>query len=205
MTPSNARHLAVVACALLAAVAVPGCADPYADTRQPAPPTTPARTAPPAGELAPQQPDQRVRGDERAPARSPSAPPATPARRSGDPATAVRDFCVQFVNWNWASSERQQRRLAALSAGALRRQYLASAQTAKFDQRLADDRMAMRGRLVAVQIDGHGPRRRGLCLARQEQLQNGRGELAGAQHAVYLAHLARLDGRWAITEWQPQL
>ena len=202
MSGTSARVLSGAAISLLAAGVAIGCADPY--TQQPAR-GEPGQASFP-GETIRRDARPHPRGDERVPPRKPIDPAPPAAQPARDPEAAIRGFCVQFVNWSWRTIERQQWRLGALSAGRLRRQYQASAHAAKLDQRLADDRLAMRGMVVAIELDGRGAQRRGICVARQEQLEHGRGQLAGGQYVIYLAHLAISSaGSWAITRWEPQL
>jgi hypothetical protein len=183
--------------ALLACLALAACADPY------------TQSTPTAGE-SPRRDErrqgERPRGDELPPAVSPSAGasalPEPPRRRS---ARAVLEaFCRQWANWSWRSIERQQRRLARLASGRLAIELAAEARQAKLDRALRRDRLAMRGLLVAVDLDSPASPGRAVCVTREREIQNGRGELGGGRHRVYLATLDRDRQGWGVTAWQPQ-
>jgi hypothetical protein len=187
------QHVAV----LLACLALAACENPYTQSR------------PTAGESP--RPDERrqgerPRGDELPPAVSPSAGasalPEQPRRRSAR--AALEAFCRQWANWSWRSIERQQQRLARLAAGRLAIELAAEARQAKLDRALRRDRLAMRGLLVAVDLDSPASPGRAVCVTREREIQNGRGELGGGRHRVYLATLDRDRQGWGVSAWQPQ-
>lgn len=184
--------------AIVLAAFLPGCQDPY-EQLQPS-------QGPADGAAEEHARREHARGDELAPRASArdTAPP-TGAELPDSPRRAVRAFCEQWANWDWRTLARQQRRLARLSIGRLRRENLAAAETAARDERLVADRVAVRGRVVGVDVTGRGPERRGVCVAREEQLENGRAELSGGRHNVYLARLRRTaGGGWGVSRWEPQ-
>lgn len=185
--------------AIVLAVLLPGCQDPY---QQDQAQQTPAGAA--AEERARRE---QAHGDELAPRARvrDTAPPSARGLPRSSPRAAVRAFCAQWANWDWRTLARQQRRLARLSVGRLRREYLAAAQTAARDERLVADRVAVRGQVVGVDVTGSGPERAGVCVALEEQLENGRAELSGGRHNVYLARLRRAaHGGWWVSRWEPQ-
>jgi hypothetical protein len=183
--------------ALLACLALAGCEDPY------------TQSTPTAGESP--RPDERrqaerPRGDELPPPAPPSARPSAfseaPRRRSAR--GALEAFCSQWANWSWRTIERQQRRLARLAAGRLAAELAAEARQAKLDRALRRDRLAMRGLLVAVDLDPPASPGRAVCVTREREIQNGRGELGGGRHRAYLATLDRDRQGWGVSAWQPQ-
>jgi hypothetical protein len=86
--------------------------------------------------------------------------------------------------------------LASLATGRLAAQLAAEARQAKLDRALRRDRLAIRGRLVAVDLDPPGRPGRAVCVTREREIQNGRGELGGGRHRVYLATLDRDRQAW---------
>jgi hypothetical protein len=183
--------------ALLACLALAGCEDPY------------TQSTPTAGG-APRRDERRQavrpRGDELPPPAPPSARPSAfseaPRRRSAR--GVLEAFCWNWTNWTWRTIERQQRRLARLAAGRLAIELAAEARQAELDRALRRDRLAMRGRLVAVDLDSPASPGRAVCVTREREIQNGRGELGGGRHRVYLATLDRDRQGWGVSGWQPQ-
>ena len=148
----------------------------------------------------------RPRGDELPPpAPSAAAAPAfnePAARRSAR--TVLEAFCSQWSNWSWRTIDRQQAKLARLATGRLAEQLAAQARQARLDRTLRRDRLAMRGRLVAVDVAPPGARGQAVCVTREHELQHGRGELAGGRHRVYIATLEHTAQGWGVSQWQPQ-
>jgi hypothetical protein len=183
--------------ALLASLALAGCKDPYTQS-------TPTGGDP--SRRHERQQAERPQGDELPPAVSPSAGaaalPEPPARHSAR--AALEAFCSQWANWTWRTIERQQQRLARLATGQLAIQLAAEARLAKLDRTLLRDRLAMRGRLVAVDLDSPASPGRAVCVTREWEIQNGRGELGSGRHRVYLATLDRDRQAWGVSTWQPQ-
>jgi hypothetical protein len=183
---------------LLACLALVGCQDPY---------TQGATTAEDSPRRYERRQAERPRGDELPPP-APSATAAVPgfdepsAPRSAR--TVLEAFCSQWANWSWRTIDRQQARLARLATGALADQLAAQARQARLDRTLRRDRLAMRGRLVAVDVAPPGAPGRAVCVTREQEVRNGRGELAGGRHRVYLATLERTTQGWGVSGWQPQ-
>jgi len=145
-------------------------------------------------------------GDELAPpavARD-SAPPYAGARASEDPERIVRHFCAQWANWSYRTIERQQRRLAELSTVRLAAALAPTSSQRGLDTTLARDRFAVRGAVVAIDLEPGATRRRALCVTREEELEQGRDPLGDGVHRVYFARLQRSDNRWSVAAWQPQ-
>jgi len=173
-----------------------GCQEPYQQDRA-HDRRGPARTKP-AEPLAP-------RGDDvsaRAPARE--TVPVIAANARATPRSAVNAFCAQWTNWSWRTIGRQQQRLAALASGPLARQLAAEARLRVQDQALRRDRLGARGRVVAIAVKGSGATRKAVCVAWEEKLSNGRADLGGARHHVYLVTVAHTRDGWAVSQWQPQ-
>jgi hypothetical protein len=182
--------------ALLASLALAGCDDPYTHST----PTT--DDSPRHGRRRAERP----RGDELPPPAPPpvGAPAFSEARGQRGARALLEAFCWQWANWSWRTIERQQRRLARLATGPLAAELAAEPRRAKLDRALRRDRLAMRGRLVAVDLDPPASAGRAVCVTRELEIQNGRGELGGGRHRVYLATLDRDRQAWGVSAWEPQ-
>jgi len=187
--------------AVLACLTLAGCQDPYTDTERGNARLTGRDERPSATRTPAAQP----RGDELAPSprASESTPPYHAARARRGASATLEAFCGQWANWRWRSIGRQHRRLAELATGPLAEQLAAQARQAKLDQALRRDRLAMRGRVVAVDLQPRGRRGRAVCVTREQEIQNGRAELGG-RHRVYLATLERTPKGWGVSRWEPQ-
>jgi hypothetical protein len=183
--------------ALLACLALAGCEDPYAESTS---------TAGESGRGDQRRQAVRPQGDERPPSARPAAEapafPKAPPQRSAR--GVLEAFCSQWANWSWRTVERQQQRLARLATGRLAAELAAEARQAKLDRALRRDRLAVRGRLVAVDLDPPATRGQAVCVTREREIQNGRGELGGGRHRVYLATLDRGRQAWGVSKWEPQ-
>jgi hypothetical protein len=185
------------AAVLLACLALVGCQDPYTQSA-----TT---DAPPRGHE--RRPADRTRGDE-LPLSAPSAAAALPAvherpaRRSAR--TVLEAFCSRWANWSWRTIDRQLAQLARLATGPLAEQLAAQARQAGRDRTLRRDQLAMRGRLVGLDLAPPGAHGQVVCVTREQELEHGRGELAGGRHRVYLATLEHTAQGWGVSQWQPQ-
>jgi len=182
---------------LLACLALAGCRDPY---------TQSATTDAPPGRHE-RRPVHRPRGDElpppapSAPATAPTFPERAPRRTAR---TVLEAFCSRWANWSWRTIDRQQAKLARLATGPLAEQLAAQTRQARLDRTLRRDRLAMRGRLVALDLAPPGAPGEAVCVTREHELQHGRGELAGGRHRVYLATLEHTAQGWGVSQWQPQ-
>jgi hypothetical protein len=183
--------------ALLACLALAGCDDPYTQG-EPDADDSPGRDE--------RRQAERPRGDELPPPTPPAAgaPASSEAPGQRGARAVLEAFCRQWANWSWRTIERQQRRLARLATGPLAGQLAAEARRAKLDRALRRDRLAMRGRLVAVDLDPAASPGRAVCVSHELELQNGRGELGGGRHRVYLATLDRDRQAWGVSAWEPQ-
>ena len=176
-------------------VVAAGCQDPYAAERR--------------GEDLPRAPEsppaQRPRSDERPPPtneRDTAPDVGLDAQRT--PQAAMGAFCAQWANWSWRTIGRQQRRLARLAAGPLAGQLAAEAKLRAQDQALRRDRLGVRGRVVAIDIKRRTSSREAVCVTSEQQEANGRADLEGARHRVYLATVVQTRHGWAVRRWKPQ-
>jgi hypothetical protein len=192
MSARNGLVAALLACLVLA-----GCDDPYTQG-EPDADDSPRRDE--------RRQAERPRGDELPP---PAPPPAgapasfeAPGQRSAR--AVLQGFCWQWANWSWRTIERHQRRLARLATGPLVRQLAAEARRAKLDRALRRDRLGMRGRLVAIDLDPPASPGRAVCVTGELEIQNGRGELGGGRLRVYVATLDRDRQSWGVSAWEPQ-
>jgi hypothetical protein len=182
---------------LLACLALAGCQDPYTQS------TTTAGDSP---RLYERRQAERPRGDELPPP-VPSTAAAPAPRASGArqrARTVLRAFCSRWANWSWRTIDRQQAELARLATGRLAEQLAAQARQARLDRTLRRDRLAMRGWLVALDLAPPGAYGHAVCVTREQEVRNGRGELAGGRHRVYLARLEHTARGWGVSQWQPQ-
>jgi hypothetical protein len=185
------------AAVLLACLALVGCQDPYTQSATTdAPPGRHERRPvhpPPGDELPPPAPS--------AAATVPTFPEPA-ARRT---ARAVLEaFCSWWANWTWRTIDGQQAKLARLATGRLAEQLAAQVRQARLDRTLRRDRLAMRGRLVALDLAPPGAHGHAVCVTHEQEVRNGRGELAGGRHRVYLATLEHTAHGWGVSQWQPQ-
>ena len=185
------------AAVLAACLALAGCQDPY---------TQSATTAGDSPRLHERRQAHRPRGDELPPP-VPSTAAAPALRASGArqrARTVLGAFCSRWANWSWRTIDRQQAELARLATGRLAEQLAAQARQARLDRTLRRDRLAMRGRLVALDLAPPGAYGHAVCVTREQEVRNGRGELAGGRHRVYLATLEHTAHGWGVSQWQPQ-
>jgi hypothetical protein len=180
--------------AALAAAAV-GCQDPYAAKHR-GEDARPADESP-ATERTPGD-ERRLAADER------DTAPAVGLDIQATPRAAVSAFCAQWANWSWRTIGRQQRRLARLAAGPLAGRLAAEAHLRAQDQALRRDRLGVRGHIVAIDVKRGTPSREAVCVTWEQQQANGRADLEGARHRVYLATVAQTRNGWAVRRWEPQ-
>jgi len=189
------RTATILLVALSASVAACAPEDPYSADR---------------GDRGARQDEQLRRaqagGDELTPpaVASDSAPPYAGVRAGEDPERVLRDFCAQWANWSYRTIGRQQRRLAELSTDQLADTLAPTSSQRGLDTTLARDRFAVRGAVVAINLEPGATRRRALCVTREEELEQGRDPLGDGVHRVYFARLARSANRWSVAAWQPQ-
>ena len=178
--------------ALVAALAVNGCRDPYtSDHRQPAP-ARPATAASSPGDTA---------------APGPPAPPVGPAeaRASRGARAVARSFATRWINWDWQTAAKQQRELAQLANDDLARTLRANASSARIDATLARDKPGSRGTVAAIQLKRTTAAiAAGIVVTREQSYTGTRSELGGRRYRVYLVQLRRQRSRWEVSRWVPQ-
>jgi hypothetical protein len=181
------------AVALLAALTLAGCEDPYAHDRADAPGT---------------QADHRpaTPSDINQPAPVSELPPEVELDGSGasPPRETTRAFASRWVNWSWKTAAHQQRSLARLADGELARQLLANAQSARIDATLARDKPGSRGTVAAVQLKVRAARAAGIVVTREQTLTDDHPNLGGQRYRVYAIRLVRDRHRWEVNAWTPQ-
>jgi len=119
------------------------------------------------------------------------------------PIAALTRYALRYTNWRASQLVERERQLASMSVGAAR---LSAEQTAAGGSgavALAAHDVADAGRVVAV-APGEG-RDRGKWVIVTWERMTGSGpyaELPAGPH-VTLARVARIDGRWAVSAWDP--
>lgn len=178
------------AAALLAALALAGCEDPYSpDGTAPRVPTSP-RVATPSDIAHPAPPVKRI--------------PQPEGLGSSSARPAARSFASRWVNWSWRTAAGQQRVLARLADDQLARRLRANAESARVDATLARDRPGSRGTVAAVQLRARGSRAWGIVVTREQSLTDERPNLGGQRYRVYTVRLVHETHRWVVSAWTPQ-
>jgi hypothetical protein len=119
------------------------------------------------------------------------------------PTVALTRYALSYTNWRASQLVERERQLASMSVGAAR---LSAEQTAAGGSgalALATHNVANAGQVVAV-APGEG-RDRGQWVIVTWERTTGSGpyaELPAGPH-VTLARVARIDGRWAVSTWDP--
>jgi hypothetical protein len=170
------------------ALAMAGCGigDPYNRPHHSRPKATSARGA--ADAAPPVNPETDTAPN------SPRGLPATPRQ-------AAARFALQWANWTPRSTRRQYRRLAALAAPQFARLLSQTADAANHAVATASE--ANEARLVSVDVQGHGARRRVVVVTREQPLGAGRATVA-AIYRVYLGVAEHQASGWAIAAWSQQ-
>ncbi len=171
--------------ALLAVVALAGCADPYG---QDLPLTTERERV--DGELPGVVP-ARLR--EAAPDEFPEA--ATDPRQTLELAGQLQ------INWTSATAARQFERMAALSVGEARAQLRLIAATTRADRQQQGARST--GRVVAIDIAGGVSRRSAVVVTRERVTSDGL-PVSEPVYRVTAATVERRSDRWVLSRWAPR-
>jgi hypothetical protein len=199
MSPTTVSSMA----ALLVVAALSGCApeDPYGRQRPaagsgqrepataPAVPTSRPGAPPASGELAGTTPRALLAEPARFPAAG-TTPKATLAR-------AAR----LYGNWTSASAAHRLERIAALTVGQARAELRQAAAQAGTDPQ----QRGARGRasVEAIDLDGHGQRRRALVITR-ELVAAPDLPSEGWRYRITVAVVERRASKWVISRWLPQ-
>jgi hypothetical protein len=187
------RRWASGVAALLVAVALAGCQDPYATDRASSQPPAPAAHSPAEGRV-----DGVAPGAVEPPPRGPHPVTSATAR------AAARRFALRWVNWDWRSAAPGQRTLARLASGPLAGQLRADAKSAAADASLRRDKPGSRGAVVAISLQRAADAATGVVVTREQTYTGGRADLGGARYRVYLVALTREPGGWGVSRWAPQ-
>lgn len=162
--------------ALAVAVALAGCADPYANNgSRPAQ----ARTRPVA-------------------AKSPASNAEASVR------DVAQSFAVRWINWDWRTAANQERQLAQLATPKLARALRANAASARVDATVARDKPGSRGTVAAIELQTARPVAAGLIVTHEQTSTDGHVDLGGRRYRVYLVALKLENGRWGVSRWAPQ-
>jgi hypothetical protein len=187
------RRRAPTAAALLVALALSGCQDPYATDRISSRPAAPAVHA---------------RGEGRVDARLPgAAEPPPPRPRPVIAATAraaTARFALRWVNWDWRSAASDQRALARLASGPLADRLREEARNAAADASLRRDKPGSRGAVVTISLHRAANVVTGVVVTREQTYTAGHADLGGSRYRVYLVALARGRAGWGVSRWAPQ-
>jgi hypothetical protein len=181
------------AAALLAALALAGCEDPYSHDRTA---SLGAETSPRVA--IPSDIDQPAPPAKSAPQTEGSGLTPNSAR------AAARSFAWRWANWSWRTAARQQRALARLADSDLARQLLANAESARIDATLARDKPGSRGTVAAMQLTARGRRGWGIVVTREQILTDEHPDLGGQRYRVYAVRLQHYRRRWEVRAWTPQ-
>jgi hypothetical protein len=169
--------------ALVTALALAGCADPYDEPAREAQPTLP-----PGEEPAPPLPQ---RADDVA-AQHLAATPAEAARRAAELTS----------NWTAETVARRYAELARMTVGPARRDARESAARLPTDNRLGASETRSTGTVEAVTTRAASARRHQLIVVTHETLV-GDG-LRDERWRVTLATVERRSGGWVLSRWEPQ-
>jgi hypothetical protein len=181
---------ALVACLLLAAVALSGCSNPDAPLATVSATTATAATA--AGSP----------GEPAAPA-APAASLQAPHLLAATPQAALSAYAETYINWSFQTLGSQQLQLAAMSVGAARLSERQAAAASASDSTIARGHIYNSGQVVSVGADA--TRVGGWVVVTREHT-GGSEQYQGLPRAyhVTLARLAVVPGGWAVSEWLPQ-
>jgi hypothetical protein len=173
--------------ALLALLALAGCADPYSTDHQQ------RDSAVPAPRRATEPPGQ------------PAGPaPMAASAPASSPRHAASAFAARWTNWDWRHAAEQQHALRRLATGALAAQLGANARSARRDASLARDKPSARGSVAAIDLTVRRGRAAGLVVTREQTYTNDRADLGGQHYRVYRIALMRQHNGWGVSTWQPQ-
>jgi hypothetical protein len=135
----------------------------------------------------------------------PASPPAAenPAGLQSTPQDAIAQFASLYINWDWRTVTSNQRRLAAISVGSARLAEQQAAAASGRDSEIARARIYNRGQIIAI-APSRTDRSQWVIVTREQT--GGDSQYDGLQAAdhITLATLARLAGRYAISQWLPQ-
>jgi hypothetical protein len=177
----------IVACVLLSALVLGGCANPDAPSAGPGSTST----------ASPQN-----AGEPPAPGPA-SAATQAPAGVQPTPPKALAAFSRLYSNWTYRTLTSDQRRLAGMSVGAARLAEQQAAASSAADTTIARGRIWNSGQMVSVAPDVSRP---GTWVIVTREQTGGATQYEGlpAAYHVTLAQLAPVPGGYAVSEWLPQ-
>jgi hypothetical protein len=177
----------VVACVLLGALALVGCANPDAPSAGPG--TTSTASPQNAGELPVPAPV--------------SAAMQAPAGVQPTPPKALAAFSRLYTNWTYRTLTSDQRTLAGMSVGAARLAEQQAAASSAADTTIARGRIWNSGQIVSIAPNVSRP---GTWVIVTREQTGGATQYEGlpAAYHVTLAQLAPVPGGYAVSEWLPQ-
>lgn len=125
-----------------------------------------------------------------------------PAEPVADPDAVLKQAATAYGSWTAKTMDEALRRTAALSSGPLHAELIRDADAAGIPAGRPPAGSSSHSTVEDVHLEGSGAERAAIVVTRVE-LSDGRQSQA-AQYRVTLAELARVDGRWALTRWEPQ-
>jgi len=170
--------------AVTIAIGLSGCANPDAPAAGIARQETPGNAGEPPAPPPPPLPVERPAG----------------AQRTAE--AAVERFASLYSNWNYRTLAADQRTLAAISVGTARLQARQSAASAR-NQLLAAAHVWNRGEILAA-TDDRARAGWWLVVTREQTAGSGEYRSLPRTYHVTLALAVPIDGRWAVSQWQPQ-
>jgi hypothetical protein len=183
-----------------AALALPGCAPDVGDDASRPRPVLPAATPSATPTAAPL--DGSAEGGS---ARGLPALPRVPGGGRAAPERLARDFGRLWASWSPTSVAEQQRRLATMATGGLRRFLRAEARDAPEVLREGDVRLGSAGRVQAVDVtSASAERARAIVVLREELYVDGRRDSSSRTFRVYAVAMRRTARGWLVERWEAQ-
>jgi hypothetical protein len=173
--------------ALIAALALAGCANPDA----------PRTVSSARSNASPQN-----AGEPRSP--PPPSPAAQgPAGVQPTAAQALTAFAELYVNWTYRTLSENQRALAAMSVGAARLSERQAAASSRGDATIASGHIYNRGKVISIARD-LARADAWVIVTRERTGGNSQYQGLPAAYHVTIAELASVPGGYAVEQWLPQ-
>ncbi len=177
----------ILACLLLAAVALAGCTNP---------------DAPSAGQGSTSTASPQNPGEPPAPA-PPSPAAQAPAGVQPTPAKALAAFAELYVNWTYRTLSSNQRALAAMSVAAARLAEQQAAASSQADTTITRGHIYNSGQISSIAPDLSQPDT-WVIVTHEQTGGDTQYEGLPATYHVTLAQLASVPGGYAVSRWLPQ-
>jgi hypothetical protein len=190
MSPRRLRGLSAACLLLVVVVVLAGCSNPDAPSKG-KPTTTTTSTSSPANAGEP-------------PAPTPPSPSLqAPADVQVTPSAALAAFSYLYSNWTYHTLTSNQRKLAAMSAGAARLAEQQAAASSQADITIARGYIWNSGEIISIAEDAAHP---GTWAIVTREQTGGSTQYEGlpASYHVTLARLARISKGYTVLEWSPQ-